>query len=165
MRARRIWPSGGQTNRPWMDDPEVVARVAADARAAVAHAESLGRWPTNVVLDASQAAQLDAETGTLTSGVMRAGITPKGERDTYRPDAAAGYERTWDTYADSGGASRFFPTFRYQAKAPTRERPEGPDGTKHPTCKPLELMRWLVRLVTPPGGIVLDMFARVRHHR
>ena len=33
------------------------------------------------------------------------------------------------------------------------------DGTSWPTVKPLDLMRWLVRLVTPPGGLVLDPFA------
>jgi len=54
--------------------------------------------------------------------------------------------------------ARFFPVFRYQAKAPTRERPKV-EGVAHPTVKPLELMRWLVRLVTPPGGCVLDPFA------
>ena len=58
----------------------------------------------------------------------------------------------------SGGASRFFPTFRYEAKAPTSERPSV-DGVSHPTVKPLGLMRWLVRLVTPPNGLVLDPFA------
>ena len=57
-----------------------------------------------------------------------------------------------------GGVSRFFPIFRYQAKAPKKERPVV-DGNIHPTVKPLELMRWLVRLVTPPGGYVLDPFA------
>lgn len=63
-----------------------------------------------------------------------------------------------DTYGDSGGASRFFPVFRYQAKAPSRERPKV-DGVAHSTVKPLALMRWLVRLVTPPDGLVLDPFA------
>ena len=66
-------------------------------------------------------------------------------------------------YGDSGGASRFFPVFKYQAKAPKKERPviEREDGTKiqHPTVKPLALMEWLVTLVTPPGGVVLDPFA------
>jgi DNA modification methylase len=57
-----------------------------------------------------------------------------------------------------GGASRFFPVFRYEAKAATSERPRDGD-TLHPTVKPLDLMRWLVRLVTPPGGTVLDPFA------
>lgn len=61
-------------------------------------------------------------------------------------------------YGDTGGASRFFPVFKYQAKAPTRERPKV-DGISHPTVKPLALMRWLVKLVTPPGGTVLDPFA------
>ena len=61
-------------------------------------------------------------------------------------------------HADTGGASRFFPTFRYVAKAPTSERPRV-GGIAHPTVKPLDLMRWLVRLVTPPGGTVLEPFA------
>ena len=55
---------------------------------------------------------------------------------------------------DLGDSSRFM----YVAKAPKRERPNV-DGTAHPTVKPLSLMRWLVRLVTPPGGTVLDPFA------
>ena len=62
-------------------------------------------------------------------------------------------------YGDSGGASRFFPVFRYEAKAASAERPRGEDGTAHPTVKPVDLMAWLVRLVTPPGGLVLDPFA------
>lgn len=64
--------------------------------------------------------------------------------------------------AEPSQAAPALPTFRYQAKAPTRERPTvtAEDGTKtaHPTVKPLALMRWLVRLVTPPGGTVLDTF-------
>lgn len=54
--------------------------------------------------------------------------------------------------------ARFFPTFRYEAKAPTSERPKV-NGVSHPTVKPLDLMRWLCRLVTPPGGTVLEPFA------
>jgi len=66
--------------------------------------------------------------------------------------AAAGNSDTDD------GASQFFPVFRYCAKADRRERPTV-NGVSHPTVKPLELMRWLIRLVTPPGGVVLDPFA------
>lgn len=53
------------------------------------------------------------------------------------------------------GASQFFPVFRYQAKASRAERGE---NNSHPTPKPVDLMQWLVRLVTPPGGTVLDPF-------
>lgn len=54
-------------------------------------------------------------------------------------------------YGDEGGASRFF----YVAKADQAER----RGSRHPTVKPLDLMRQIVRLVSPPGGLVLDPFA------
>ena len=57
-----------------------------------------------------------------------------------------------------GETARFFPVFRYEAKAASAERPRV-NGVAHPTVKPLALMRWLVRLVTPPGGVVLDPFA------
>lgn len=53
-----------------------------------------------------------------------------------------------------GEASRFF----YVSKAPTSERPKAGE-VAHPTVKPLDLMRWLVRLVTPHGGTVLEPFA------
>ncbi len=58
---------------------------------------------------------------------------------------------------DAGGPSRFF----YRAKAPKSERNRGlPEGmvNDHPTVKPVEVMRWLVRMVTPPGGLVLDHY-------
>ncbi|ATN91137.1 DNA methylase [Mycobacterium phage MISSy] len=114
-----------------------------------------GRWPTNVVLDEDQAAELDAQTGVSVSrkGKPRAGANGNGW----------GMTATGAEYDDEGGASRFFPVFKYQAKAPTKERPSyvNEDGNKvaHSTVKPLALMRWLVKLVTPPGGVVLDPFA------
>lgn len=56
-------------------------------------------------------------------------------------------------YGDAGTATRFF----YCAKPSKAERHAGIDGQNvHPTVKPVELMRWLIRLVTPPGGTVLD---------
>ena len=161
-----------------------------------------GRWPVNVVLDGSQADALDAQSGILTSGLMKA----RTNREPRKGGTIYGADQrnivAGDTYGDSGGASRFFPTFRYEAKAPTTERPtyqrDGevtswggirtrcticgrqevnvsgactcpepdfqPDPAMagkvaHPTVKPLDLMRWLVRLVTPPGGTVLEPFA------
>jgi site-specific DNA-methyltransferase (adenine-specific) len=75
-------------------------------------------------------------------------------------------------YGDEGGASRFFQNlepevpFFYTAKAAKSEKEDGlegtPDGKRvnvHPTVKPVSLMRYLVKMVTPPGGVVLDPFA------
>lgn len=53
--------------------------------------------------------------------------------------------------------AEFWPTFRYTPKAPQWERPKV-GGITHPTVKPLALMQWLVDLITPPGGTVLDPF-------
>lgn len=66
-----------------------------------------------------------------------------------------------DTYADSGGASRFFTQFRYVAKAAPKDRSNGGAvANTHPTAKSTELMTWLIRLITPPEGLVLvDPFA------
>ena len=72
--------------------------------------------------------------------------------------AFAGAPGSGQTYGDTGGASRFYPVFKYQAKAPASERPRLEDGTAHETVKPLGFISWACRLITPPGGTVLDMF-------
>jgi len=60
-----------------------------------------------------------------------------------------------ERHHDTGSAARFF----YCAKASQRDRDEGVgDSNRHPTVKPINLMRWLCRLVTPPGGLILDPF-------
>jgi site-specific DNA-methyltransferase (adenine-specific) len=59
-----------------------------------------------------------------------------------------------ESQADALAESKYF----YTAKASKSERPVV-DGVAHPTVKPLALMRWLVRLVTPEGGTVLEPFA------
>jgi hypothetical protein len=111
-----------------------------------------GRWPANVVLDQDMADALDQQSGTSSSPSK-----PVKQGGTVCYDVGSG-GMTRDGegvgYGDKGGASRFF----YVAKAPKKERPNV-DGTAHPTVKPLTLMRWLVRLVTPPGGTVLEPFA------
>lgn len=113
-----------------------------------------GRWPANVVLDESQAAELDRQSGASRSPASYV-RTAAAESNLYGQGMghnAAG--KLAVNYGDSGGASRFF----YVAKAPKSERPVV-DGIAHSTVKPLTLMRWLVRMVTPPGGTVLDPFA------
>lgn len=57
-----------------------------------------------------------------------------------------------------GDSARSFPVFRLNSKTPVAERIEV-DGVRHDTPKPVALMQWLVRLITPPGGTVLDPFA------
>jgi site-specific DNA-methyltransferase (adenine-specific) len=143
-----VTPRGMGSENSFADDAwtQAQGRPHAEATASV-----IGRWPTNVVLDESQAAELDKQTGSLAAC--------GGPKSTAHTDGMFGLGQPGRVYADEGGASRFFPTFRYQAKAPARERPKDADGKGHPTVKPLELMRWLVRLVTPPGGTVLDPFA------
>ena len=117
-----------------------------------------GRFPANVLLDEHAAEELDKQSGVSKS-------TPRTPSGTSGAGSATAFQRGAETssHADSGGASRFFPVFKYQAKAPKKERPviEREDGSKiqHPTVKPLALLEWLVELITPPGGVVLDPFA------
>jgi DNA modification methylase len=112
--------------------------------------ELKGRFPANVVHDGSEEVE---------EAFAEFGETSKTGN---RKDPQKGYTRTGigigpasnhagKEYTDCGTASRFF----YCAKASSSERNE----SKHPTVKPLALMKWLVRMVTPPDGVVLDPFA------
>lgn len=108
------------------------------------HDPNLGRWPANLILDDEAARLLDAQSGELTSGFMAAG-TQRNNRMGYNgamPPNTAGR----DTYADSGGASRFF----YTAKADSSERAIGGVTNTHPTVKPIDLCAWLAKLILPP---------------
>ena len=138
-----------------------------------------GRWPANVLLDHHAAAWVDEQSGFsvskraergASSGILRLdgchtvdelrALAEAGEKTPTGRDARKTLARyvaseDWPRgHTDSGGASRFF----YTAKAPKRERPNV-GGVQHPTVKPLAIMRWLIRLTTPPGGVVLDPFA------
>jgi site-specific DNA-methyltransferase (adenine-specific) len=135
-----------------------------------------GRWPANLILDEQAAKLLDEQSGDR----------PGGNFPTQRGGGVAtGFGKGQPTeggarkMADSGGASRFF----YVAKASKTDRSEGlgdlplrksnqrsevaagiwadmeaPKQNFHPTVKPTTLMEYLVKLVTPPGGTVLDPF-------
>ena len=139
--------------------------------------ENSGRWPANLIHDGSdEVVRMFPETSS----------TIRSSEDRDQPGATYSFGRTGTTargHADTGSAARFF----YCAKASKRDRDEGCEGldltpcgtmeddnydiktgsgnsrntqrrNHHPTVKPTDLMRYLCRLVTPPGGTVLDPF-------
>lgn len=105
-----------------------------------------GRWPANLIHDGSEEVlAVFPVTGVSAGG--RAGHTGAyqgGFKQDHYGDIHPGF-------GDSGSAARFF----YCAKASKQDRDE---GNGHPTVKPTALMRYLCRLVTPPGGTILDPF-------
>jgi DNA modification methylase len=129
----------------------------------VTQSHPAGRWPANVVLDDTSAAQLDHETGERRSFVSQRHLSPGKPGMFGAVVAGSDFMVEHAGYGDKGGASKFFPVMKYQAKAPQKERPSYTDSTgrkiAHPTVKPLTLARWLVRLVTPPDGLCVDPFA------
>lgn len=121
-----------------------------EGEAPVVHKEphDQGRWPANVVHDGSDevlAAFPDAP------GQQRRVGPEHGAKDSVNTYGDFGLRRDFAPRGDEGSAARFF----YCAKASKADRA----GSKHPTVKPIKLIRYLCRLVTPPGGIVLDPFA------
>lgn len=109
--------------------------------------QTSGRWPANVCHDGSE--EVVRAFPDQTSGGTPLSRPRDKTRHTY--GAFAGQENPDGIGSTSGNAARFF----YSAKADADDRL----GSKHPTVKPVDLMRWLVRLITPPGGTVLDPFA------
>jgi DNA modification methylase len=138
-----------------------------------------GRWPANLIHDGSDEVvelfpQSKSTGGQASLGAFRNGdVYGKGRDEREARDPGFG---------DSGSAARFF----YCAKASKADRDEGcaglplrkagtcggeeddlsegkkkvhPSRNHHPTVKPTDLMRYLCRLVTPPGGVVLDPFS------
>jgi hypothetical protein len=140
-----------------------------------------GRWPKNVIMDEESAAMVDAQSGFSKSPKKGSKLITKNRSKGTLADSKGMYTKgrhfeASNSYAhgDQGGASsRFFKIveqdrFYYSGKSSRTERETGMGSLKedqdkrgnvHPTVKPLDLMRYLVRLVTPPNGIVLDPFA------
>ena len=138
-----------------------------------------GRWPANIILDEYTAQLLDEQ-----SGLVKGAVGMKKHTNfTFHIGEHEG-QRFTQGKSDIGGASRFF----YVAKASKKDRNEGLDELPevrhadrnatdgvggdnprnrtnqakqnfHPTVKPTALMQYLIRLVTPANGVVLDPFA------
>lgn len=138
-----------------------------------------GRWPANLIHDGSDEVMAAFPNA---PGQQRAVGPEHGDKPSVNCYGDMGARPHTPPRGDTGSAARFF----YCAKASKRDRDEGLDGFEkkrggpeqfdsrwkegtgelrqptranlHPTVKPTDLMRYLVRLVTPPGGVVLDPF-------
>lgn len=106
-----------------------------------------GRFPANVLHDGSD--EVVAAFPRAPGQQARTSTSTRERQNVYGAMSFGSGGRP--PRGDEGSAARFF----YSSKADGADRL----GSKHPTVKPIDLMRWLVRLVTPPGGTVLDPFA------
>jgi DNA modification methylase len=140
---------------------------------------SQGRWPANVILDEVTAGLVDEQSGVRVGMASQRHLSP-AKPGIFGVGDGAETKAFHVGYDDIGGASRFF----YVAKTSKRDRNEGLEELPevkggslsggedkrngktnqpmrqnfHPTVKPTQLMRYLIKLVTPPGGTVLDPF-------
>lgn len=175
------WPATRNYSAKEMSRPG--STQSADAETQSTGPAPSGRWPANVILDPYTAELLDEQ-----SGIRQAGAFPKtADRTTNQIFKYGIEEREERINLDSGGASRFFYVAKAskrdrnegleELEATTAgamvDREDGSAGMNspragagrtsgaknfHPTVKPTDLMRYLVKLVTPPGGTVLDPF-------
>jgi site-specific DNA-methyltransferase (adenine-specific) len=155
----------GQGNRPWIEGNTIrhgrplrearrneqsdLDRVAYGMGLAGSKAVGetiLGRWPANVIHDGSE----EVLRAFPNAGGQQRATGPEFDRHANVYGTFAGVT-PHEPRADTGSAARFF----YTAKADKQDRLR----SKHPTVKPVDLIRYLIRLVTPPGGTILDCFA------
>ncbi len=120
--------------------------------------DTQGRWPANIILDEEAGKILDEQSGYKTGqrGIVKGDEPSHTKKNNIYND----YSMVEGKYAEPkdslGGASRFF----YCPKVSPKERNMGLDGIKntHITVKPIKLMEYLINLVTPKEGVVLDLF-------
>jgi hypothetical protein len=124
--------------------------IAHEENRRVVKPHTSGRWPANLIHDGS-----DEVVGLFPAQAGAAAPVHRRNSDKFRQSYGAfagNIDEAGSTFhGDTGSAARFF----YCAKASKADRG---NGNVHPTVKPTELMRYLCRLVTPPGGVVLDPF-------
>lgn len=140
----------GKRDRPRVTDPKAAGSGIFAVHLSGGKLLPDARWPANVTHDGSPAV---VQAFPETDGTVAAPATGRRPGGFGNVDADKGSGgRCGPSYDDPGGsAARFF----FSAKADTADRM----GTSHPTVKRLDLMQWLIRMVTPPGGTVLDPFA------
>ena len=157
----------------------VCIRLYESKRKEFVRPEQLGRFPANLIHDNSEEVrECFPETK---SGKAEVGMGKGKIGANVFSESRGG--KVVSCFADSGNASRFFKSIIYQAKASKSERNRGCEGLEekegirtnaprenenvktptrtnnHPTVKPIALMEYLIKMVTPKGGLVLDPFA------
>lgn len=148
--ARRNGATSHLSDRPAREteaEGRIVSRQSEASYRAARSGEASGRFPANIAHDASAEVMAgfpdDAGAFAPVRGTEPSAIVSNVYGARNRPAA--------HHHGDSGTAARFF----YSPKADDDDRL----GSKHPTVKPVELKQWLLRLITPPNGLVLDCFA------
>jgi len=173
-------------DRPWMHDGEKMKEFSDKMKEKVEHAQTLGRFPANIIFDEEAGKILDEQSGISKSTGGRSGnkegVGQNGIYGQYKGEV----RDENPGLGDIGGASRFF----YCPKTSKTDRNEGLDDfeeksrsdankmmgksgnfktgsgndrttefkNNHPTVKPTDLMLYLIRMVTPKGGTTLDPF-------
>ena len=148
--------SGGMAEYAKLDGSEGLGKDR-DRGGSVRDYVPAGRFPSNVIMDEEAGAILDKQapkTGNASSSKRtKTGMTGTGASLQWHKEAGES-----NGISDGlSGASKFF----YCPKVSRKERHAGYEqtaGNNHPTVKPVELMKYLIKLVTPPGGCVLDPF-------
>lgn len=148
-------PAGEGWDRPWRSNEEALAKRLETAAANQQKGEKLGRYPANLIHDGSAEVIDMFPHGTGAAAPVKEGAYSGKSRGKYGDFAYKGNGEDV-FYNDQGSAARFF----YCAKPAPSERNAGTsDGNNHVTVKPIALMRYLVKLITPVGGTCLDPYA------
>lgn len=124
-----------------------------------------GRFPPNVLLDEYTSGLIDTQSG-ISKSSGGTGLSSHKNRmqqthNAFNLETNATYiNESLGGYGDVGGASRYFPIFKYCTKASSAERTL-PNGERNPhvTIKPVDLIKWLIKLLTPKGGYTIDITA------
>lgn len=119
----------------------------------------IGRFPPNMIFDEYMAQELDQQTGISKSSGGQINSCFRSNSLIYRTGEDK-IEKKDGGYGDIGGGSRMFPIIKYCPKVSPKERllPNG-ERNPHVTLKPKELIKWLIKLVTPKDGTTIDITA------
>lgn len=120
----------------------------------------LGRFPPNVIMDEYIAEEFDEQTGISKSQASLRKNRKRNNENIYGNGKGIPQCDLYSPYSDSGGGSRMFPIIKYCTKVSPTER-KLPNGERNPhvTLKPVELIKWLIKLVTPINGKTIDITA------